>query len=259
MINTIVFSKDRPAQLDLFMRTSLKYTNREFDINVLYTWSNDRYKEGYDILMNRYSRDINFVLESNFKDNLINIIDICYECTVFFVDDIIFKKKFSTNDNEFKEFENSDDILCLSLRLHPDLTYCYAANIPMRPTKKTKYIWSAETGDYSYPMSLDGHIFKTIDIYKRIETLDYNNPNSLESILSCNPIHKPLMSCYEDSIVINNACNKVQTDIPNRHGNTDANYLNDRYLEGYIIDDAIYGGVTYESCHKELPVFFVKL
>ncbi|MCK9445479.1 hypothetical protein M0Q50_01130 [bacterium] len=257
MINIIGFSKDRAAQLDLFIRSFEYYSKEKYDIKIIYTYSNDEFKKGYDKLINYYI-DIDFIKEQDFKNDVLKNIDLKKKYTSFFVDDIIFKNKFSINDNEFKIFENDKSILCLSLRLHPRLNYCYAANSPMKPSNKTLFEWEYESGDNNYPMSVDMNIFRTEEIYPLLYSLNYNNPNSLEMYLSMNPINKPKMICYDKSIIINNPCNKVQTNNPNKHGDIDAKYINDRYLDGYIIDLEEYKGIDNESCHKELPIKFIK-
>lgn len=256
-INVICFSKDRSAQLDLFIRSFEYYSKEKCDIKIIYTYSNDEFKKGYDKLINYYI-DIDFIKETDFKNDILKNIDLDKKYTTFFVDDIIFKNEFSINDKEFEKFESDKSILCLSLRLHPRLTFCYAANIPMMPTNNTLFEWFNKTGDYNYPMSLDGHIFRTEEIYTLLMKLDYKNPNQLELYLSMNPINKPKMLCYNNSIIINNPCNKVQTNNPNKHGNIDAKYINDRYLDEYIIDLDEYKGIDNESCHKELPIKFIK-
>ena len=64
-INIIGFSKDRPAQLELFIR-SMKFYFREFyeyKINILYTYSDDRFKEGYDKLFKIHAdSNINYII-----------------------------------------------------------------------------------------------------------------------------------------------------------------------------------------------------
>jgi hypothetical protein len=225
---------------------------KEFDtlkINILYTYSNDFFKQGYDKLIPLY-KNVNFIKENNFKEDLLKIMDENNKYSIFFVDDQVFKEPFSLT--EIQNFTN--ELLCISLRLHPRLIYCYAASIPMRPITNTYFEWRKETGDFNYPMSLDSHIFLTSDIYPLLQKLNYINPNSLESVLAVNPINKPYMMCFDKSKTINNPCNKVQTNNPNKHGNITAEYLNQEYLKGYEIDLEIFKYMDNESCHKEIPV-----
>jgi len=259
MINIIIFSKDRACQLELFIRSMSEYFE-EFNslkINILYTFTNNFFKQGYDKLISKYS-NLNWVKENNFKNNLVSFIDINNKYTIFFVDDIVWKNKFSLNDNEFKDFEKNNNILTLSLRLHPNLTYCYSANIPMKQLNTTVWNWRGMQPDFGYPMSLDGHFFRTNEIIGLVKGLPYKNPNQFEAVLAAYPINKPLMSCYEKSIIFNNPANKVQTNNPNKHGNISAEYLNQEFLNGNIIDLEQYRGIDNESCHKEVPIKFIK-
>lgn len=264
-MNIVVFSKDRAAQLDLFLRSMEEYfaEYNYFKVNVLYTFSNDSFYLGYESLFDLHP-GVNFVRETNFKNDLVSLIS-DYEYTVFFVDDIIWKDKFSIRDKEFSIFENSTNIdkkvLCLSLRINPDLNYCYTANIPM---KKPKFFgggmweWKGASGDYGYPMSLDGHIFRTKEIKPYLQKLNYKNPNNLEGILASVPLANPYMLCYENSKIVNNPANKVQTNNPNKHGNISAEYLNDKFLDGYMIDLEPFKGLKNTQCHMELPITFIE-
>ena len=108
-------------------------------------------------------------------------------------------------------------------------------------------------------MSLDAHFFRTKDIKPYLEKLNYNNPNSLEAILSNFPINKPYMMCFDKSKIINNPCNKVQTNNHNRHGNVDSKFLNDKFLNGYRISLKNIEGIENVSCHQELEVILEKI
>ena len=263
MINIIIFSRDRACQLELFLR-SMKHYFREFSshkINVLYTYSNEKYKVGYEKLFKIHNdSNINYIKEvTKFRDHVLSLIDQSKEYTVFFVDDIVFKNEFSTTSKPFRYFVD-DKILCISLRLHPNLSYCYPAQIHMTPPlfeDNMTFKWRGQSGDYGYPMSLDGHIFKTKDIYPLL-ILPYNNPNSMESILSVYPLNKPKMICFDESIIMNLPINRVQIYNNNVHGNVSASFLNDQFLNDYIIDFEKFKGFKNISCHQEVEINFIK-
>lgn len=262
MINIIVFSKNRPMQLELFIRSFNKYVKNYdgYTINILYTHSNINFEKGYNKLINMDYTNTNFVKETNFKSNLIELINESVEFTVFFVDDIIFKNSFSFYDNQMNIFKNDNDILCRSLRLHPNLTYCYSMDLKI--TKQPNFLennifyWKKEQGDYGYPMSVDGNIFRTKEILPLIIKLDYKNPNSFEGAIAINNLSLPKMICYNESIVVNNPCNIVQTNNPNIYGNVDANKLNNKFLRGCIISLDNFNGIKNTSCHQEIEINF---
>jgi hypothetical protein len=265
-INIIIFSKDRACQLELFLR-SMKFYFKEFDqhiINVLYTYSDNTFKDGYDKLFCIHNDDnINYIKENEypFKKYVISLLNQENPYTIFFVDDIIFKNNFTLDCKQFELFTHNDDILTLSLRLHPHLTYCYAASHVMNPPKFDSdllFKWYGSEGDYGYPMSLDGHFFRTSDILTLTTMINFNNPNSYESMLACYPINRMKMLCFEDSIIINNPINKVQHFNNNVHGNISAEYLNDMFLDGNIIDFEYFKEIKNISCHQETKINFIK-
>lgn len=254
-LNIIVFSKDRACQLHLFL-TSMKYMFKEYkhcEIYVLYTATSPEFTKAYDTLKKSF-REINFIFERDFKKDTVSLIDENKAYTVFFVDDIIWKEPFSLNCNEFLRFTEEPDILCLSLRLDPKLTYCYAYDSQMTPPDfddNRTWGWKGMDGDFGYPMSLDGHIFKTSDIKGELTELKYHNPNSLEGHLSQNPIDKEKMICLEKAPIFNIPANKVQTYNNNRHGDTSAEHLNEMFLSGYKISYEPLIGFNNISCHQE--------
>ena len=261
-MNIIVFSKDRALQLELFLRSFNKYVknSNNYKINILYTYSENIFKQGYNKLIKEYI-NYNFVKENNFKLDLINLIDKNKDYTVFFVDDNIFKNKINFYDEQEKIFRNDKQILCRSLRLHNNLKRCYPANltytkIPKFTNVKNSliFMWSGEQGDYGYPMSLDGHIFRTNEILPYLEKLNYRNPNSLEGIISTMPLNLPKMICYEKSIIINNPCNIVQTNNSNIHGTENVYKLNQDFLSGKRISLDNVDGIDNISCHQEIKI-----
>lgn len=265
MLNIIIFSKDRPMQLELFLR-SMKFYFKEFNsyiINILYKYSNDEFKNGYEKLFKIHNdENIKYIKETqNFKSHVLLLLNKDNPYSVFFVDDIVFKNKLTLNSKEFKLFTLKNEILTLSLRLHPNLTYCYPAGIKMETPhfeNNLSFKWLGLKGDYGYPMSLDGHFFRTIDILSISKIINFTNPNSFESMLSAYPLNRLKMICYEESIIVNNPINKVQNYNNNVHGDVSAQFLNEKFLEGYIIDLEDFKGLKNISCHQEVEINFIK-
>lgn len=263
-INIIVFSKDRALQLELFLRSFNHFVSNadKCNISILYTYSTDKFKEGYDKLIAVKPDNATFVKELNFKKDTISLIHENNPHTVFFVDDIIFKEPFEFYDSKMNFFINNRSIACLSLRLHKNLTYCYAENRNMKQPvfgRDNVFYWTKETGDYGYPMSQDGHIFRTNEIYQMHVDLEYHAPNTLEGKLHLQRKKMPpLMICYDKSKIINNPLNRVQFASINRCGNISAESLNDKYLEGYIIDLSPFIGMDNIAVHTEITPTFIK-
>jgi hypothetical protein len=241
-MNIVIFSKDRPAQLELFL-TSMKYFFPEWhksrDIHVLYTYSNEAFGAGYVKTITMHP-EIHYVFENKgmFKMDTLGLLSKDRGLTTFFVDDDVFKGEFKMRSEEVKEFLIREDIACVSLRLCPRINYCYTMNVPMKTPNfldSRRYIWKwrdACPGDWSYPMSLDGHIFKTAEILPLLTLLDFSNPNTMEGTLANSPYNIPHMICFEESKILNIPANKVQNVNGNRHGNMTAWEINERFNRG---------------------------
>jgi len=163
---------------------------------------------------------------------------------------------------QFKLFTMDDNILTLSLRLHPNLTYCYPAKVRMvAPNFDSNLLfkWQGQTGDYGYPMSLDGHFFRTKEILALSKVLSFNGPNSYEGLLAGYPLNRLKMICFEESVIMNNPINKVQNFNNNIFGTVSAEYINERFLNDEIIDMEDFKSMKNYSCHQEVGINFIKL
>jgi hypothetical protein len=260
-INIIVFSRDRAMQLELFLR-SFKECVKEsghYNIKVLYTCSTDAYKQGYDKLISM-AYNVEFVNEGNFKLNTIYLIDPNKPHTVFFVDDDVFKEPIDFYDSQMDVFNGDESIACRSLRLSRYLEYCYTLQKPMRQPEygnNNIFNWSTSSLDFGYPMSLDGHIFRTKEILPHLKDLVYSNPNTLESVMVGvrNKFGKNMV-CYNKSPIFNIPINRVQTVNQNICGHIGAEELNTLFLNGKVIDLVPIMGILNKSCHQEVNLTY---
>jgi hypothetical protein len=249
----VIFSKDRPLQLDLLIRSMLKH----WDINdtfIIYTYSNDDYGNNYLKLNNMYSK-LKWIKQENFKNDLLKIIEDADEYIVFLVDDIVITDNIHIDTNIF----NNNDVLCISLRLGKNITQCYTKNIKTNPPKIENglFFWNDLEGDWKYPMSVDGNIFRKLDIHSLLEKLNYSNPNTLEGVLSKNPIKRKKMFCFEKSKLFNIPCNKVQTVNRNKCGHITTDFLNKIFNQNMKIDLESIEKIITNSCHKEINFKYV--
>ncbi len=266
MINIIIFSKDRACQLELLLRSmkTFFFESSICNVSILYRYSNDLFKKGYDrtILLHP---EYNYVLEENggFKRQLISLIKTELKGTMFLVDDIIFKDYFFIRSNEMRKFLDTPDIVCLSLRMCPRISYCYPekrATPPPEFLEGNVWNWVGLPGDWGYPHSLDAHLFRTDEILPLIRSMNYSNPNTFEGTWSTHPpINQPYMICYEESKIVNNPINKVQTANNNHCGNISAETLNVQYLMGLGISLNTFIKIKNMSPHQETILTFINL
>lgn len=266
----IIFSKNRACQLDLLI-SSIEYNN-EFNLfdktTVIYKADNEEYQKGYEILKKDWGF-INFVEETDFKKDLLDLIDPTYEFTTFMVDDMIMFDKINIDKEEILS-KITDDVCCFSLRLGLNSKYSHPANMNYEiggfnvfRNDFLQFNWKEQKGDLNYPLSTDGHIFKTFIIKNLLNEIPFNNPNTLEANLQhvLNLIPNNIVS-FQQSKTVSVPVNLVNTTFNNRHGlkyGVTTKELNDKYLDNTIIDyhQLDFSGIN--GPHKEIEYKFTKI
>lgn len=262
-LNVIIFSKDRACQLDLLLRSIQEFVldTEVIHFSILYKSSAASYNQGYDKVKQAFPT-FQFVDETkgpgDFKSQLLALIDPAIPLSMFLVDDDLFKAAFSLADAPVSTFQDHPEILCLSLRLGKHIDYCYMLDIHTpapRFAPGGMWTWQGQPGDWGYPMSLDGHIFRTHEIEPLLRQLAYENPNRLEARLAAHPLAQAKMNCYPESRILNLPINKVQQVFKNRSGTVDVALLNERYVkDGLRIQLSPLRGVLNRAPHQEYPI-----
>jgi len=275
LLNAIVFSKDRPMQLHLLLESILKNFNVEdYKLNILYKASNDEYNRGYNMVRDLFPQ-FTYKKEESFKEDLLSLFNES-QYTVFFTDDdIIYNPLRTTNEDLFNIFQFSN-CFCFSLRLGLNTTECYTMQkLNKLENYKTHSFyhdinliepiisWKVKDGtnDYAYPMSVDGHIFKTELIKYLCEVLEYTNPNLFEGFLSKAAKNDMIIASYEHSKLVNSPINRVQETFQNLSGlkyKYTSEDLNEMYLDGVTLDFKKMNFEEINGCHQEIrPIFKV--
>lgn len=258
MLELIIFSKDRACQLDLLLR-SIKREFAEWSqarTVVLFTYSSGPLRYSYERVRCAHP-EVEFVCErdltSRFKETTLSVVGE-RPLVAFLVDDDVFKEQFSLQSPELRVLDEDPELLCVSLRMDPAMDYVYTQDRPMaRPVFRDGNIWdwTLADGDWGYPMSLDGHIFRTAEIVPLLHTLEFHDPNSLEFEMAKRPLPNPLAICFDVAKVINLPLNRVQDTAPNRHAGVDARRINLRFLRGERLSLRTVAGVRSRSPHHE--------
>jgi hypothetical protein len=269
-IVTVVFSYNRPLQLDLCLTTYEKYTDnrnigQEF---VIYKTSDERFEKAYLQVMKEHP-NIKFIKETTFKVNL-------YDClkgkkyVLFIVDDCIFTKKYSIK-NVCTKLDICEGVLGFSLRLGTNTKYCYSLRID-NTIPEMQFIGDNVVGfswkspvldDFSYPLEVSSSVYRIDDIKPIIEGIHYSNPNQLEWVMyNYVPklIRRPFLLSFETSVAFCNPINKIQTENNNRVGikpEYTIENLFKLYEAGYRIADILFDGFISNSCHQEVDIDFM--
>jgi hypothetical protein len=266
-VNIIVFSKDRACQLDLHLR-SLAATFKEFqenEVSVVYDFSDLAFLEGYQKLMETVPPNVKFYTDTQFgslKDTLMTLMRPENRYTMYLCDDNIFTSEWSLQDKEIKIMETDSQVMSTSLRLWKGIDFCYAANQSSPPPPFVKdfcWDWRTTSGDWGYPMSCDGNVYRTEFMRQKTQAINFVYPNHFEAGMASTADHSiPLTSCYlEGPKVYNIPANVVQHIYPNRHGNLKtANFLNEMWMRGKRLNLSKYLGQKFRTVHIELELEF---
>lgn len=264
-LNVIVFSKDRAAQLDLFLTTANQFWPT-LKPTVLYTVSDPEFEQGYQQIRTlhphatlvRETKQPGLRRGSDFKKQLVSLMDNSKQYTVCFVDDVVFISK--PNEEKIAQALQRDDVICSSLRMQPGYDWCYTANEPMTPPQIDQdmtWDWTKATHDWGYPMTVDGHVYRTADFLPYLKKCKYKNPNSLEAVMDQKRPNTPRIHCHPNAVILNNPTNIVQNQHGNRHGTQTTKDINTQFLAGNRIDPNSSKSITRRGPHTEFPFKFI--
>lgn len=253
-INVIIFSKDRPAQLDLLLRSmKLNWSLAMFNITIIYRHTNKLACEGYIKVLSANSAPVWIGQDGSLLDALKAGCIFRHPHTMFLVDDDVIVGAFPIGVH-FDRFEVELDCLCLSLRLHPKITYDYVRDDKVDYPGKPTWKWRLHNPPFGYPWSLDGHIYRTPLVLDRLSKVSSLTPNRLEGDLGAYKVAESLMAASPWPVVVGIPWNKVQTELPNKSEGPSANEMNEKFLSGYRLSYHAVKNAKHNSVHIIAPV-----
>lgn len=270
----IVFSKDRAAQLDLLLR-SLALNALPDSTAVVWRASPiyaDFYWNGYATLLRERREVLSYLQrEDDFETCVREALARAGDFVTFLCDDDVLYLDITTlSPSPGELLAAHPEILCFSLRLGLNTTYCYPHNcrqaVPLVAPIDQAILWDwpGQPYDWGYPHSLDGHIFRTADVQAALEGRHWSNPNTLEDELGAGLREldphwsRGRMASYFHSALVGVPVNQTtETHRTNRNGEThgvSAEDLNGRYLAGWrlALDSVVAAEV--DAAHREFPL-----
>ena len=255
-------------QLDSLLRSIKDNFKIPFEaIHILFHTSDNFFANGYKILTDRnYFDNIHWVKERHFRDDVYDIVNnrITNEKVMFLVDDNIVFRLF--NDKRLLGYFSKRHLF-ISLRLSRK----YNVNNNPKFINDSKYLeWEWYTlnkkkekhNHWYYPFSIDGNIFKATDVKKVMKMIDFKAPNSFEGAMDSKkkkiyffPRSKGLAPL--NPVVFNNPLNIVQTEGKTWHMNSSLEMLNQKYLDGKVIDNRNIYNFMPDDIHCYCPVSFI--
>jgi hypothetical protein len=247
-VETIVFSRDRPAQLDLCLRSIRAHLPDLAPVTVIHRSSGPAFADGYELCRAQHP-EVTFVAETDFRRQVLALLASSGSHLATFLcdDDVAFRAPNLGLVRAMMDIWPT--ILCFSLRLGANTTQCYSLRksqeAPPTDTGKTRsgasrhWSWRGAEGDWGYPGSLDGHIWRREQVLTLISSrTNWGSPNELEDALNqaCQTALLPEMASFAQSCLTGVPVNSVQSSHDtNRHGerfHADPRTINDRYLQG---------------------------
>ena len=275
MITSIVFSKNRPLQLDLCLN-SMKKNLPECSHVIVIHKNSEGFASAHETLKREHS-DVTFWEQGSslFKDTLASTMSADTDCVGYFTDDDFV---FSDEATYYKHLD-SPQVACVSLRMGLNICKRSQGNETWEdvPAKYTHLSgggigWSKTSilyGSYwSYSLSVDGHVFRQRDMIEMLDELCYledrcpekwkQTPNELEGALQRFWTTTP--NCIVSpthSRVVNSPNNRVQESHNNVSGlshNYSAEYLLGKYMSGSRINLDYLDFSNIQCPHTEIDI-----
>jgi hypothetical protein len=285
VISTIIFSKDRAFQLDFLLTSLAVNSDALFDVNILYDYSSDDFKNGYEKLISKHP-SLNWIKEEDFQEDTTNLVDNASEFVCFFVDDNILYSELEISLDHIKFLFDQKDIFCLSLRLGTNtiIQNEYRMGEAVLPTKgenlsDTFLVWDYTAkcdhcrsglvnSNFGYPFSVDGHIYRK-ELLKRLlgnkddfAKLKYDSPNGFEGGVFTKgwdiTSFPKSMASLKKSVVVNTPLNLVGSseNMAGQVFGVSLEELNKKFLEGSDPDLDRMDFSNVYGCHQEIQLKF---
>jgi hypothetical protein len=259
LVNCVIFSRDRAMQLDACLRSIERLAPYDGQITVIWKATGPEFESAYRLLA--AGSHAHFKAQTpDFRSDVIGALDAQRAYTVFHTDDEVF----------FRGPPVSPILpagaAAFSLRLGTNTTYCY----PFRRSQQLPAIgtsgpfiawdWTRADADFSYPLSLDGHLVHTKHLLQILSRASFTNPNELEEELHLRRYRVPhTMLAFQESCLVSIPINIVSPTHRNPAGSdpeTSPPALNTRFLAGERIDFDAMDFSTVRGAHQEIPLVF---
>lgn len=233
MFHCLIFSKNRAAQLHLFLDSIIQNAPIFESIDVIYK-SDQLFKPSYDILKIEFP-NVNWVEEKDFRADTISCVKGDYILPT--VDDSVFYQKFNEKIIIEALKENFTFVLGVGLNTTFHWLGQYQIKMPIFIDKKDYLVWDwkklTQPSEFNCPFMITSNIYKTEEFKKYLNLINFNTPNTLEQQLQINFKDVGNMCCFKESVLVNMPINRVQNEANNLFGlnyGYDEIILNKKYL-----------------------------
>lgn len=182
-VTCIIFSRDRAMQLDFLLASMKRYSKSQIPVVVQYS-SSDNHTSSYSELINKYP-DVKFVKETTVRETLIRLLrELHTEYMFYLVDDQVFFREFDIMELLGKLKKG----MFASMRLGETITNWGIQDVSLKPRYEEnggilfwKWRNNRDNHDWGYQFSVDGTIYRTVDILRCSLSIPFKAPNSYEA------------------------------------------------------------------------------
>lgn len=264
----VIFSYDRPMQLNAFLESIEKYMTGIASTQVIYRATSDDYEVGYVLVKEKY-KTVTFIKQSDnaykdFKPLLIKALFTSGTVDYFLmgVDDLIVTDYIDVSSciAHFEKHSASG----FFLRMGTNITECYTLGFKTPVPKLTSlsdgiYSWKFVdgVGDWEQPATTDMTIYRKKDWKSLFEQIKFVCPNDFEQTWIAAADKNATGLCFEYSKNINIPVNIVQSNKSHRNmGFFSTEELLEEFLDGVRIDISSFEKMRNNAPHIEvIPEF----
>ena len=273
----IIFSYNRPLQLDSLLASLIKFFDKNINLNILYKYDKKNMSKGYEKLIANYitKKNIKFIKENlSFKHSLSKITKNIKKNKknknttniLFFVDDQILFREI--NINSLIKLSRYSPISTLRIGLNTKWSFNLnkKQSLEFYKYKESEdcLIWCPKFADdeISYVFSFDGSTIP-LDLFdKFLKYLIFKGPNSLETSMNYGSIiykiFKQKISCFKEQSIVNIVISMVQTETTNRGKFIDINKLMELFEDNFKLKLDYKKIKSFNSPHIDYGYYFKK-
>tara|TARA_Y100000589_G_scaffold308130_1_gene324387 strand:+ start:337 stop:1263 length:927 start_codon:yes stop_codon:yes gene_type:complete len=273
----IIFSYNRPLQLDSLLASLIKFFDKNINLNILYKYDKKDMSKGYEKLIANYitKKNIKFIKENlSFKHSLSKITKNIKKNKknknttniLFFVDDQILFREI--NINSLIKLSRYSPISTLRIGLNTKWSFNLnkKQSLEFYKYKESEdcLIWCPKFADdeISYVFSFDGSTIP-LDLFdKFLKYLIFKGPNSLETSMNYGSIiykiFKQKISCFKEQSIVNIVISMVQTETTNRGKFIDINKLMELFEDNFKLKLDYKKIKSFNSPHIDYGYYFKK-
>lgn len=255
MISLCVFSKNRAMQLDAFLK-SLVNAPYITDVQVLYNFSDDKFKQAYDILKTEHP-NIKFDVDNDIPLQVINFVQNAQEFFLLATDDSLFYRPATLTQDKIDWVFKEKGALALNLRMGLNIKWQNhwksepSAPIIVEDTYQDIILWDAaqyhKDTDVGRVWQNDASIMPR-DMYLKhlLSETDWKQSiRSLDNLANSGRVFNPCkMAAFDTSVYLNIPVNLVHpladgtlyADNWGKFHKYDVHFLNGQFLNGQRVD-----------------------